>query len=297
MFKEKFKTKLFNVIFKIMTLLSMDYMLVGCEYTMEKSPSTAFFYSKPIPEILFSEYDRVVVEYENLNYGKNIDKSYLDKIFIYTSVGEAEPWRKDFSEINPDCFLSYSEKWGSYITSVACKEWQDYVIEKRIKPAWELGIRGFFLDTLDSYMSLNISEEQKKHQTEGLIELVTLIHEKYPGVKLILNRGFHILPNINGKVVGIAVESLFLGWDQDNKRFYEVSNDDRQWLLEQLNNIKEEFNIPIVVIDYANLDDKESVYKNVSKIKSLGFTPWITSPYLDTIGVGKQDVETSNMNF
>jgi len=54
---------------------------------------------------------------------------------------------------------------------------------------------------------------------------------------IILNRGFEIIDNIYLDVDGVAVESLFYGLD-NNRRYIQVGQEERGFLLKQLQKIK-----------------------------------------------------------
>ena len=81
-----------------------------------------------------------------------------------------------------------------------------WFIENAVAPLWREGYRGFFLDTLDSYrLAANFDE---KAQQDGLVRVIETLHKRYPGIRLILNRGFEIVPRVRDKVQMVAAESL-----------------------------------------------------------------------------------------
>ncbi|HBD33438.1 MAG TPA: hypothetical protein DC084_07600, partial [Cupriavidus sp.] len=56
---------------------------------------------------------------------------------------------------------------------------------------------------------------------------------RYPDAKLLFNRGFEILPQVHSLAYGVVFESLFRGWNQAQGTYTEVSQQDRDWLLNQ----------------------------------------------------------------
>lgn len=49
------------------------------------------------------------------------------------------------------------------------------------------GLPGFFLDTIDSYRLASRFDEAA--QQDGLVRVIETLHERFPGIQLIMNRG------------------------------------------------------------------------------------------------------------
>ena len=56
---------------------------------------------------------------------------------------------------------------------------------------------------------------------------------------------------LNRDVTAVAAESVFRGWDAATRRYREVPEADRKWLLGQLNRVRDEYRLPVVAIDYV----------------------------------------------
>ena len=61
----------------------------------------------------------------------------------------------------------------------------------------------------------------------ALVAVIETLHRRFPGIQLILNRGFEMVPRVRDKVAMVAAESLFRGWDAGRKRYVEVPPADR----------------------------------------------------------------------
>ena len=85
-------------------------------------------------------------------------------------------------------------------------------------------------------------------------------------------------------------ESLFYSWDPASQRYKEVSEADRNWLLERLQFARRHFDLPVTIIDYLPPDQQVLAREVAAQIAALGFTPWIAPPSLDVIGIGKADL-------
>lgn len=270
-------------------VLFINSMLFSC-MPSGANLSTAFFYGKPVPVDLLSHYKQVVVEPENMN---NLDELHAKrvKVFAYISIGEVNRTRSWYSEIPKNWFMGSHETWGSDIIDLTQQAWHDYLINKYMTSLWEEGYRGFFFDTLDSYQRVVFDSEERALQEKALVQLIKRIYQYFPGVNLILNRGFEVLPEVAQYSIAIAAESLFQGWDQSKQKYVEVSESDRDWLLNKLNQTKDQYKLQIIVIDYVDPTQQALVKKTTKRISDLGFTPWVANPGLDTLPiVGELDI-------
>ncbi len=266
-------------------IIFINTMLFSCIPT-HTDRSTAFFYGQSVPEEILSQYKQVVVEPENMS---NLD-SFLAKgikVFAYISVGEINRTRSWYSEIPINWFIGSHEAWGSDIIDLTQQGWHDYLINKYMDSLWKEGYRGFFLDTLDSYQRAFIDPRDRLIQEKALIQLIKRMHQHFPGINLILNRGFEILPEVGQYTVALAAESLFQSWDQSIQEYVEVSEPDRNWLLGKLNEARDQYRLQIIVIDYVDPKQMGLARKTAKRISDLGFTPWVANPGLDTLGVSK----------
>jgi hypothetical protein len=260
-------------------------LMLNSPFARSDGPSVAFFYGRPVPEELLTHFDWVIVEADNLGDPRTA-KAGGAEIFAYVSVGEVERWRSTSSEVDKDWILGVNPSWGNNVADITRPGWQEYLLERRMAPLWALGYRGFFLDTLDSYRAVTKDETVWAAQVQALVGLIQAMHRRFPGIKLLLNRGFEILPQVASLTVGVAVESLFCGWDPTRQRYRPVSDTERAWLLERLREIRNEYSLPVIVIDYLPPDQKDLACRIARRIAKLGFTPWVANWSLDVLGVG-----------
>ena len=268
-------------------LLSVCLVMSGCVAGCSSRPSTAFFYGAGVPVAALAQFDRVVVEAENL---KDLDGLRTDgaDVFAYVSVGEAEGWRASAKALPAELFLGTNTAWSSRIADLTQPGWRDYLIGQRMAPLWQAGYRGFFLDTLDSYQRVVTNAQEEQAQARALVEIVRTIKQRFPGVKLLFNRGFAVLPEVGPLAVGLVAESLFQSWDPATRQYLPVTPKERTWLLERLNDARHRYDLPITVIDYVPADQPQLAQATARQISALGFTPWVSTPGLDMLGVGAE---------
>lgn len=251
------------------------------------APSVALFYGKHAPLDELKAFDIVVVEPDH-GFDPKKNRHPESELFAYISIGEAHTSRPWFGEIPVAARLAENAAWGSAVIDLSHPEWPNFVANRIVAPLWERGYRGFFLDTLDSYRLAKGFDEAA--QQKGLIAVIETLHKRFPGIRLILNRGFEVVPSVRDKISMVAAESLFQGWDANARRYTEVSAADREWLLGQLIKVRDVHKIPVLAIDYVPPANRELTRSTAERIKALGLIPWVTDGALESLGIGAVEV-------
>ena len=269
-------------------LLCVALLMAACS-AAAAGPGIALYYGKEPPLDELAAFDIAVVEPAHVPDPRphNTARSSL---FAYVSVGEVHPSRSYAHEIPQAWKIGENATWGSILIDQSQPQWPVFFRERVIKPLWDAGYRGFFLDTLDSYQLAAKSDAGRARQEAGLAALITEVKRAYPEARLIFNRGFEILPQTHQHAFAVAAESLFRGWDHSKKSYREVPEADRRWLLAQLGRAKDEYKLPVLAIDYVAPGERALARATAEKIAALGFIPWVSNPELDMLGVGSIEV-------
>ncbi|MGH8490914.1 MAG: endo alpha-1,4 polygalactosaminidase [Gammaproteobacteria bacterium] len=241
----------------------------------------------PVAEL--AHFDWVVVQAGNFGSVRELAQAGTES-FAYLSVGEIEERHLPDPGIDRKWLNGSNPNWQTRIVNLTETGWHAYLIEQRMASLWAAGYRGFFLDTLDSCQIAVQDEAGRNAQTAALVSLIQAMHQRFPGVKLLLNRGFEVLPKVSELCVGVAAESLFAGWDQSKKEYRSVAEKDRAWLLARLQEVCDKYRLPVVIIDYVAPAQREQAREIAKQIRGLGFIPWVTNPSLDFLGVGSVEV-------
>ena len=279
-------------------LLGVAFLLSQGLFAHAQSPAAAplavaFFYGANPPLDELAAFDIAVVEPDHVPDPKpwRRDASIgASELFAYVSFGEVEPTRAYFKAVPAGVLKGQNQAWGSSVVDQTTPTWRAFFIERIVAPLWERGYRGFFLDTLDSYHLIAKTPEARAEQEAAMVATLNALRARFPGIRLIFNRGFEILPKVSSMVTAVAAESAYRGWDQANKRYREVPAEDREWLLGQLRTVKDKYRLPVVAIDYVAHGDRDLARATARRILALGFTPWVANPELDTLGVGRVEV-------
>jgi polysaccharide biosynthesis protein PelA len=249
----------------------------------------AFYYGAHVPVAELSAFDTVVVEPDSGFDPKAIDTPHTAWM-AYVSVGEVNVGRTYFKDIPKAWLRGENKAWGSVIVDQSTPQWPKFYVEHVIAPLWDRGFHGFFLDTLDSYQVEAKTDAERALQQAGIIAVIQAIKSRYPSARVILNRGFELLPQVHDQVYAVAFESLYRSWNQAEQRYLEVAPADREWLLMQVQATKA-YGLPIVAIDYCPPGDMQCARDTAAKIRALGVIPYVTAPSLDIVGVGSIEVK------
>lgn len=253
--------------------------------------SLAFFYGPDIPWETLGGFDAVVVEPDHVDAaGWTHRLNPATQVLAYVALGEVQPSRAYFGDLPPAWLVGENRGWGSRVVDQAAPGWPAFWVDRVIGPLWARGFRHFFLDTLDSYQLVARTPEARAAQEAGMVRALRLLKQRYPQARLVFNRGFEILPELHGEASALVVESLHQGWNAERQAYQPVPEADRQWLLPHLRRARDEWRMPVVVIDYAPPEARAQARELARRIQADGFIPYVSVPALDAVGVGPQEV-------
>lgn len=274
-------------------LLALAWALPAAS-ALAATPSVAFVYAKDAPLAELHAFDIAVVDpdhgFDPVAYRGDAQpgEAGASELFAYVSIGEVHHSRSWAARVPADWRIASNAAWASTVIDQAAPGWAGFVAETIVAPLWEKGYRGLFLDTLDSYRLA--SGADMAAQQAGIVRTLRHLRARFPGIRLILNRGFEFLPELRGEVYAVAAESLHRGWNAASNRYQEVSAADRDWLRQQLARARDEFGLPAIAIDYVPPQSRELARETARRIQADGFIPWVADGGLATLGVGSVEV-------
>ncbi|MDB4224012.1 endo alpha-1,4 polygalactosaminidase [Granulosicoccus sp.] len=252
--------------------------------------SVAFYYAAKPPIDVLSQFDRVVVEADNMTPAE-LQKIKLDgsRIYAYLSVGEVGPERSYVDSIDPSWVLGINPSWNSKILDLTNPAVRKFLLSQ-VGTLQKDGYQGLFLDTMDSFNFIAKTDEQRAAQSTGLTSLIREMASGYPDLRLITNRGFEVLDDVAQHIEAVAAESLYAGWDNTKQAYIDVPAGDRQWLRNKLDHVKNKLGLDVIVIDYLPPSKRLAARAVAEKIAEDGFIPWVANPTLDYVGLGALEV-------
>lgn len=252
------------------------------------APTVALHYGAQPPLDALRAFDLVVLDPDAVPDPARLPRP--TEWAAYVSVGEAAPARAWSREIPAAWRVGDNAAWGSQRIDVAAPGYADFMIERVFAPLWARGWRSFFLDTLDSYQAYATTPAARRAREDALVTLVERLHARFPGIRLVFNRGFEIAPRLRGKIAALAAESLYGGFDAASGQYRDVPAADREWLAAQLRSVKAALGIPVIAIDYAPPADRARARELAARIRADGFIPWVAAGALANVGVGDLEV-------
>ncbi|MGC8650937.1 MAG: endo alpha-1,4 polygalactosaminidase, partial [Hydrogenobaculum sp.] len=240
-----------------------------------------YYGDKDIPLDVLHAYSMVITN-PNAKFVKKIRmlfyEKHLPKFIGYLSVGELDEGNRFYNQLKAFA-IGKNKMWHSKILDVTNENYQKFLVDKEAKYILKQGFDGFFLDTLNSYKLIIPKKDWKSYQA-AIVNIVKALREKYPNKIIIVNRGFSVFSSIRPYINGVLVESLFKGINA-KKEYVSTSQNTTNKLLNTLSHIKDS-GVPVIVLDYAN--NKEEAFKDINRIKSYGFIPYVSNYNLDKVG-------------
>ncbi len=251
--------------------------------------SIGFWYGDRPPLSELVQFDWLVVEPEHF---KAEDVSFIrsqgSQPFAYLSVGELDPHDADKNpELREYASSTRNAAWDSQVMDLTVPGWRDHLMAEAGN-FYEQGYTGLFLDTLDSFTLL--PEAERKAQRDALVELLIGMKKRFPHLQLVFNRGFEVIGDVGDSVAAVAAESFYQGWDASTQRYRKVPELDRQWLIDQLEPLRQR-GVPIIAIDYLPPHRRDEARKLAKRLHDEGYVPFVSTPELDYLGISNVEVQ------
>jgi uncharacterized protein (TIGR01370 family) len=253
---------------------------------MAEKTAWVVYYADQAPPDAFNPYHLVVLESES--YPPLRPLSDRGKTLLgYLSLGEVEDHRRYFASVKAEKILLQENKdWkGSYFVDVRDPRWTRRVIEQLIPQILRRGFDGLFLDTLDNPAHLErVNPSRFRGMTAAAARLVRTIRLHFPTIKVMMNRGYEILPEVEGHIDMVLGESVFADYDFKTKSYRLVAP---QLYQEQVKILqaarKRRPDLGIFTLDYWDPADKAGIARIYREQRANGFEPYVATVELDRI--------------
>lgn len=215
-------------------------------------------------------------------------KDQRKSLYAYLSVGEVNSNRWYFEKLRKSNLLfdKESKVWkGSYKIDVRSKVWQAFVISTIIPSILHKGYTGIFLDTVDTPIEMERGNPEKnKGMKKAVINLIKAIRYHYPYIKIIMNRGYTIIPDVVKSLDGILGESLYTTYDFEQKIYKPVELELYQKRLSLLQGVKKRNpRVVIYSLDYWDEQDIKKIKQIYETEVKNGFIPYVSTISLDKV--------------
>lgn len=239
-------------------------------------------YSADVSEADLAAYDTFILSPDS--FGEGLPGKVADSQIRlgYLSVCEISPdasYREEAIAAGVT-FEGKNETWNSDLVDPGAPAWREFVTGTLAPGIMEKGFDGFFLDTAESVELLAAQDPDRADRfREGLVGLVQSLRQAYPEAKIVINRGFTVLPELYETVDGVLAESLYRSYDYGSGEYSEVAPAGSEWLLGHLHEALRN-GLTVYVIDFLPRTEHSLAAETVERIRKDGFVPLISEPEL-----------------
>ncbi len=281
--------------FILLILLSFQALMPAMAYGEDKEKFIVYYSDKEHPGN-FKDYQVLVLD---AKYHPPLQRLAEDgkTLLGYISLGEVTNHSLYYPKLKEQGLLfAENPNWkGSYGVDIRNPAWQKIVIESLIPALLRDGFNGVFFDTLDSPIELERVDPKKyKGMKEASINLIKAVRTNFPQVKIMVNRGYTILPQLAPYVDIVLGESVRNTYDFNKKVYHKV---DESLYLTQVKWLKEAKQrnpkLKIYTLDYADPKDPIKITDIYSVQRANGFVPYVATIGLNEI-VNETNVTTGS---
>lgn len=263
--------------FYILVLLFVPTFLLG---------NWAVFYGKDAPADAFKSFELLVFDSDQhppLAQFKGQNKTILG----YISLGEVEQHRIHYSAVEQEgLFLGENPEWTeSQYIDIRSPLWAKRVIEELIPAILFQRFDGIFLDTLDNATYLEDKDPIKyKGMREAAIHLVEAIRLNYPQIKIMMNRGFDLLPEVAERINMLVGESIYSTYNSSRNIYGLITEADYKTIISKMKKAQGVHpQLGIYSLDYWDPADTAGVKRIYDTQRKNGLNPYVSTRDLSSI--------------
>lgn len=242
----------------------------------------AVYYAKELPASSFKDYDLVV--FDRLYYPEDFKSLQPDTVVLaYVSIGEVHGDTDEHKLLDAQkALIGGRTKWNSYPVDITSLTWGQ-MVTAQVEDALAKGFDGVMFDTMDTALHLADMESPEKGEKAqaAAVNLIASIKKAYPGMKIMLNRGFEILPRVAPALDYALGESMLAETDissGQSKVFPASTYQSTASRLLQARSANPR--IKLYTLDYWNQNDVDGLQKLYAIHRARGFAPYVTTPDL-----------------
>lgn len=199
----------------------------------------------------------------------------------YISLGEVEDFRPHFEAVRDEgLLLVENEYWpGSWMVDMRDPRWTRRVIEELIPAILNKGFDGIIMDTLDNAAWLERRDpERYAGMTEAAADLVLSIRRHFPQIRIMMNRGYEVLPRVAESIDYALGESVYADYDFENDEYDLVETDLYRRQVEILQQAQAQApELTVVTLDYWDPEDRAGIARIYEEQRANGFVPYVAT--------------------
>jgi uncharacterized protein (TIGR01370 family) len=173
-------------------------------------------------------------------------KSQNEKVVAYISLGEINANSAYFQEFQSD-FSGKNDIWNSHYLNLKSEKTIE-ILMKMVDNTLAFGYDGLFLDNIDNFSSFGPQSNQKS----DVVQLIKKIKTDYFNHILIQNSGLELINETVQFIDSVVFESVASNYTFDDKSYKLRDEMECEIYLSKLIAVKKQYNLPILLIEYAN---------------------------------------------
>jgi uncharacterized protein (TIGR01370 family) len=232
------------------------------------------------------QYDLAVLD-SNINAELRQEPNKTTVLLSYLSLGEVHNGRDYFEELGSrSLFLGTNPNWpDAHFVDMRLDVWHERLVSSIVPSILARGFDGLLFDTLDNAEAL---EQQDPIRYAGMVEgaarTVRAIRDGFPGIPIMINRGYAVLPRIAGQFDMLLGESVRTTFDFGSSGYRNVASDGYQWQLARMREARErDTRLRLYSLDYWDPEDQPGVARIYAAQRANGFVPYVATPDLTKI--------------
>ncbi|MBI1275363.1 hypothetical protein GC177_05260 [bacterium] len=245
-----------------------------------KARNWVVYYDKALPPGTFNAYDIVV--FDDVKHPRPLEvlRNRPRLMLGYVSFGEAGSTRPFPVHEQPGVKLEPNPWWeGNIILDTRQPAWRDFLIKEHIPSILAQGFDGIMIDTVESPLYLAGKDPVKyAGLKQSTVDLIKAVRKAFPGMVIMLNRGFDILPEVAPDIDLLLMESTLVSHDHKTGESKFLSADAHMdyvatFKAAQARNPK----LRALTLDYWNPDDTKGVARLYRFQRAMGNVPYVTT--------------------
>ena len=209
------------------------------------------------------------------------------RILGYVSLGEVHdgrPYAPDLAKAG--VLRAPNPSWpDARLVDMRHKAWSALVLDQLIPSILAKGYDGIFMDTLDNAEAM---ERAHPKDNAGMVDaaaaLVSAIRKRFPGITIMMNRGYALLPKVATEIDLVLAEAMASRWNFAEKRYEMLSAEDWTWQANHLYAAKRiNPRLGLATLDYWDPTDRTTIASLYKRARAAGFQPYVSTLALDRL--------------
>ena len=205
----------------------------------------------------------------------------------YVSFGEVERTRSYVAALErAGALRAPNPHWpDARLADLRHPAWRDELIERAIPAILALGYDGIFIDTMDNAEAM---ERDDPAGAAGMVAagaaLIAAVRARFPRIRIMLNRGYAVLPAVARHVDAVLGEAMASRWNFAARRYELLSDADWQWQADRLRAARAANPaLTLCTLDYWDPADTRTVASLYARERAAGFLPYVATLALDRL--------------